>query len=314
MSELVPVSPQEQAVSLTFSHLNAVEESANNLLALLPQMTDEQLVQTYQYSKTVGKHAWRIECAAHFEIVRRDERRDAKKAYIEQMAQEMGVSATTVYRNAQLHEMAERNRDVTPNVEDKSLYEEALRAKDKADEAIELIATKKANDPRYSTRQARHDVKALTQQQTPPEVLENLYWVSVGLDPEQRETLRVLCLLWGTDQQGVLKRALVECYARSQVIDIPQTPQETPARTEEQVLLLLRSAIRGCCETLPDGFTSDEVRDLCKDIAPKPAQIGAAFRAAERSGEIEATGETRKSARPEAKGRHVQVWRVKTAP
>lgn len=71
-------------------------------------------------------------------------------------------------------------------------------------------------------------------------------------------------------------------------------------------------AIRVCTGIHREGFTTDQVwvqlADLNADTPHEPRAMGAAVRAAIKSGLIRATGEWRPSSRPESHGRPVRVW------
>lgn len=199
---------REQEVSLLFHRLNVVEDTAEQLLCRVSQLADEELTQLCQYAQEVGRQAWRIECACCAEIVARDEKRGAKAALIGEAAREMGTTATSIYRNAQVHALAESPKihGAVNNLPDKTFFTEALHAPE-PEAAVEMMAEKKANDPTYTTRQARQDVKALTQGATPEQQVE-IYWLSIGLEPGHRAGLNELCRFWECDQQAAVRRMI----------------------------------------------------------------------------------------------------------
>lgn len=84
-------------------------------------------------------------------------------ATVARVAQEAGVGASTIRRNAQIHETFFEGQNVlsAENIlEDKQFYTEALRAADPV-AAIEVIAAKQAVNPEYTTRDAQRDVSAM---------------------------------------------------------------------------------------------------------------------------------------------------------
>ncbi len=119
-----------------------------------------------------------LECACDAEIKRRDKLRGGRGnkdiagvgcvAAIDQAARDAGVSRRTIYRNAEIYEtFFEENDDKTivraDNsllLDDKQYYKEALNAPD-PHVALEAMAERKADNPYYSTRDAREDVERL---------------------------------------------------------------------------------------------------------------------------------------------------------
>ena len=97
------------AVGSLFGEMNIVEAKSNSVIALLPTMTDEQVKITHCYAQEVGKAAWRVECAANAEIIRRVQQRawqrngDGVAATLASVAADLGVSPRTMYRDAQIH-------------------------------------------------------------------------------------------------------------------------------------------------------------------------------------------------------------------
>lgn len=60
-------------------------------------------------------------------------------------------------------------------------------------------------------------------------------------------------------------------------------------------------------------FTSDDLYPLLEVEPSDPNQIGYAFNEAKRLGIISATGRIKKSKRPAAKGRNLQIWQAENA-
>ena len=160
MNELTPL------MGSLFGEMNLVEAKSESVIALLSTMTDEQVKMTYCYAQEVGKAAWRVECAANAEILKRVQARawqrngDGVVATLASVAYDLGVSPQTLYRDAQIHKTFFENKNIlgAENVlQDKWFYAEALRASDPL-AAIEAIAVKKADNPFYSTRDAKWDI------------------------------------------------------------------------------------------------------------------------------------------------------------
>ena len=62
-----------------------------------------------------------------------------------------------------------------------------------------------------------------------------------------------------------------------------------------------------------EEFTSDDLYPLLEVEPDDPNQIGYAFNEAKRLGIISATGRIKRSKRPAAKGRNVQIWQAENA-
>ena len=60
-------------------------------------------------------------------------------------------------------------------------------------------------------------------------------------------------------------------------------------------------------------FTSDDLYPRLQVEPDDPNEVGYAFKEARRLGIISATGRIKRSTRPAAKGRNVQVWKAENA-
>jgi len=133
-------------------------------------MTDEQVKMTYCYAQEIGKAAWRVECAANAEILRRVQQRawqrngDGVAATLASVAADLGVSPRTIYRDAQIHNsFFEGNKSENivraDNVlQDKQFYKVALTS-DNPLQTIEMLTDRKSANPFYTAGEAYQDVK-----------------------------------------------------------------------------------------------------------------------------------------------------------
>src|ERR1700678_3630819 len=76
-----PVGGQELATVVS-----DLELMAEKWIGRLPDLSDDELLQTKQQAHNLGKAAWRIECAADAEIARRNVTRGDKKTLVDQAA------------------------------------------------------------------------------------------------------------------------------------------------------------------------------------------------------------------------------------
>src|SRR5581483_4299158 len=95
--------------------LYRLEGSTEQIIAALPTLTDDQLVEVKMQAKVLSRCAWRIECAAEAEMLRRAARRQnggrgkrdeagtGVDATVRHIAAELGTHPRTVYKGAAIH-------------------------------------------------------------------------------------------------------------------------------------------------------------------------------------------------------------------
>ena len=155
------------AVGSLFNELNVIESKADTVIAMLPDMTDEQVKSTHSYAKEIGKAAWRVEVAANAEIMKRIQSRawqrggDGVVATIASVAADLGIAPRTLYNDTQIHKtfFATQNIASACNVlQDKQFYTAALTASNPL-EAVEQMAIKKAENPFFTASDAYREIK-----------------------------------------------------------------------------------------------------------------------------------------------------------
>jgi len=169
---------QDEEHSLLFGEMNRLLVVPDDVMQRLRLFTDDQVIQMRQYAREWGLKAWLLECACDAEIKRRDKIRNGRGnkdidgngrvAAIDQAAKDAGVSRRTIYQNAQIYETffeekSGKNVAGACNVlllDDKEYYARALTAPN-PHAALEAMAERKADNPYYSTRDAREDVERL---------------------------------------------------------------------------------------------------------------------------------------------------------
>jgi len=184
MLDFPVVRGSDEEHAALFNAMNHIIAVPDEIVARLRLFTDDQLMQMWGYAKEWGTKAWWLECACAAEAKRRADnkaksgKRDiagtGRVAIMDAIAAEQRTSRVSVYRDAQLFDtffvdddggiMAGHN---TPDLLDKALYQEALRAADTPGDkeaprrALALIIQRKDDNPFYSRRDAREDVERL---------------------------------------------------------------------------------------------------------------------------------------------------------
>jgi len=162
---------------------NKVEATADQIIAELPSMDDEAVMEIRQQARTFGRVAWRIECACDAVILQRESRRRGRgvkdtegkgiDAAVKRHALEIGVDPRTIYSNAAVHhtffnsESAFRNKTEKGSMdilEDKAFFQAAMSTDD-PHATLERFAQEKLKNPFFSTRDAWRMTK---EDKTPP--------------------------------------------------------------------------------------------------------------------------------------------------
>lgn len=178
MSTVLREAPRHntQALSKIFNHLNKLEKLEVDVIGLLPVLSDDEVMETRNYAKLLGKSAWKIEIACDAEIWNRtkaacgrgnvDIDEDGIMAAVNKRAGELGCSARTVYSNGRVFNTFKEEIVATDfnHLDEKTFYLAALTAAE-PHAAIEHFAAEKLKNPFFSTRdafrEARKSKKAL---------------------------------------------------------------------------------------------------------------------------------------------------------
>lgn len=169
MSAALKPKPRKTRVTEALAEIihgaNSLEQTRDSLLLLLPELEPEEIKEIRDKAREVGTWAWVVECACDSEMFKRLESKGddvGVVAAVDKEAYLKGQSRSTIYRNAQIIDtlgkflIDQKFADLT----EKGFYEQALRAPD-AEEALEVFAQKKADNPFFSVADARKAVEEI---------------------------------------------------------------------------------------------------------------------------------------------------------
>lgn len=177
------MSNPSRIASSAIQFFNRVETTADAIIAELPQMADDEVLEIRQSARTLGHMAWRIEYACDAEIMNRESQRRGRgikdehergvDAAVRKHAAALGVHPRTIYDNASVHKTFFNSGSATSNklrdglldiLQEADFYRAALRTDDPW-ATIERFAKAKSDDPFFSTRDAWRMTK---EDKTPP--------------------------------------------------------------------------------------------------------------------------------------------------
>jgi hypothetical protein len=169
MSANLAVVP-EKALAKVIHQINKLESVEQDIIALLPSMTDDQVIETRNGARLLGCSAWKIEVACDAEIWDRNERamrgrgnKDVEEkgilAAVNKRAAELGCGASTIRSNAALYKRFKNVLSGEHILDDKGFYQAAMSADD-PDAAIETFAKERSENPTFRPADAWRKVKA----------------------------------------------------------------------------------------------------------------------------------------------------------
>ena len=204
-------------IAQTFNALNAIDGLVCRVINEIPDYTDDQLEQALIYSCTMEKAGFVIRGCVVNEIQLRTLKRTGGKdvdglgvmAQISKLAHSMGKSVNLLQTDARIFrrfgEALMSEEEPLP----REFYSTALSAGEKAEEAIQL-AHKKKDDPTYSLRKYRDDIKLLCNGEN-AEDIEDIHWLNLGLTTEEHEAISHAAEQWGCNRAEAAR----ECIRRT---------------------------------------------------------------------------------------------------
>lgn len=169
-ASLHAVPRQTAGLAKVINQINKLERIERDVIALLPSLTDDEVIDTRTTARLLYASAWKIEIACDAEIWDRTQKAmrgrgnvDSEEkgilAAVNKRAQELGCGASTIRKNAQLYRRFEKVLSAEQNIlDDKGFFQAALTAED-PDAAIEQFAEKKINNPFYRVADAYRDIE-----------------------------------------------------------------------------------------------------------------------------------------------------------
>lgn len=169
-AQLMEAPRATAALSKVINQIHRLEQTEKDIIALLPSLSDDEVIDTRNSARLLYCSAWKIEIACDAEIWDRTERNLQKSgvkdvqekgimAAVNKRAQEIGCGASTIRKNAQIHRRFQPvlSAEHTP-LDDKGFYQAALGAED-PDAALELFTQKKLDNPFYRVADAYRDLE-----------------------------------------------------------------------------------------------------------------------------------------------------------
>ena len=194
---LTVVKGHETQLSKAIGQLNKQEQAIKEIIALIPSLADERLVDIFYLSEEKAKRWWIVRAFTAYEMKRRiKERGDLRgkgedtegrgvMKQLSALAKSVGVEKNTILDDARIVETffkPDDNGEIEFSGEEilpRSYYHEALSAP-KPEEALEIIHNKRASNPAYGRTELRQDMAQLKRngQVTEDERVdvENVHW------------------------------------------------------------------------------------------------------------------------------------------
>ena len=196
--QLVAQSPpaNTQALAKIFNHLNKLDKLETDVINLLPELSDDEVMETRNYAKLLGKSSWKIEIACDNEIWNRtkakcgrgniDVDEDGIIAAVNKRAGEIGCSGQTIRNNRNIFDTFKEElckSDFT-HLDEKTFYLAAYVAPD-PHAMLEKFAKEKLDNPFFSTRDAFREAR-----RSKKAVYEAKNRIAYEVNHEKRQALR----------------------------------------------------------------------------------------------------------------------------
>ncbi len=155
----------DQVLGEIFAAMDRDAAAEGQLIAIVPRLSDEQILRAWAYLAHYDALRWRARSALAHEalrrVVRRAERSGRGTAAVQQLASTLGVDPQRVSRLAQIHEMVDSSgvgADLIEVLPEMIWYDEALAAPDPA-AALDYAADQVTSGRAYSPKDFRRDVQ-----------------------------------------------------------------------------------------------------------------------------------------------------------
>ncbi len=155
----------DQVLGAIFAAMDRDAAAEGQLIAIVPRLSDEQILRAWAYLAPYDALRWRARSALAHEalgrVVRRAERTGRGTSAVQQLASTLGVDPQRVSRLAQIHEMVQSSgvgADLIEVLPEMIWYDEALAAPDPA-AALDYAADQVTSGRAYSPKDFRRDVQ-----------------------------------------------------------------------------------------------------------------------------------------------------------
>lgn len=173
-----PLTPTT-GLAKVLNQINKVERTERDIIALLPSLSDDEVIETRNSARILQCCAWKIEIACDAEIWDRSAVNLAKSgkkdtgekgilAAVNKRAKEIGCGASTVRANARLFRRFAPVLSTEQGLDDKGFYQAALKADD-PDAKIEEWIERKLEDPFFRPADAWREVMEAEEAKRPDE-------------------------------------------------------------------------------------------------------------------------------------------------
>jgi len=208
---------QDGLFSSLLHQLNQSESAANRLIAMIPDMEDEQIIHLANYAHGIEQVAWRVRGACAYELKHRVEKlKGGKKdtagvgitANLSALAANAGVSLRSIQDEARLHEtfFADETLTTKTSVLPKDFLLAALCAPDPLS-AVAMAEDKYAKGG-YNISQFKHDLSALHGGAETGEI-EEIRWIHIGVNERVERAFNYLAHRNSNDKRMTLESVIV---------------------------------------------------------------------------------------------------------
>lgn len=138
-----------------FDGLQKIEDYFGEIGQIIPNLSDSQLIMLYQYLATIGKSAWKAQCAIVSEAQDRAKFGDHA---VEEIAQSFGISRAQAFKDAKIYKVFLATGEDF-DLEDKTFFQLALDASAPV-EALRYAEEQRQALGKYSTREFMRWIKS----------------------------------------------------------------------------------------------------------------------------------------------------------
>lgn len=235
------------ALAKVINKMNQLEQSTQDVIAMLPAMTLEEVIETRTTAQLLYMAAWKIEIACDAEIWERHEKHvggRGKKdidesgimAAVNKRAKEIGVGASTIRANARLYDRFKTVLSTEQSLDDKGFYQAAMKMPD-PEAAIEMFAEKRSENSHFCPADAWRIVNKTLQTPEPEHVSD----LKILGEPEIIEWLTQLRQLLANHEEGIPTTAV---FLRGMVHAMMGVVDGQLGRTIESDCVTVREAVK----------------------------------------------------------------------